>query len=242
MKRIIVNGLSKKFKIGYFKKQGALAQFISLCSGKEPKKIIWVLEEISFSADAQEMIGIIGRNGSGKSTLLRIIAGIYDKTHGEITTNGKIISLIQLTKGMPLQLTIKDNVYFIASLLGLPLKEIKNRFNSIVEFAELTDFIHTKIYQLSEGMQQRLIFSIAVHCEPQILLLDEIFEIGDAQFRVKSVNKIKKLIGNGAAVLLVSHSLDLIEKYCDQVIWLEGGKIKRQGAPSAIVEEYKKAI
>lgn len=241
MKRIIVNGVSKEFKIGYLKNQGALARFISLCSGREPRRIIWVLKEISFSADSQDIVGIIGKNGSGKSTLLRIIAGIYDKTHGKVVTNGKIVSLIQLKDGMSSQLAMRDNLYLIASLLGLTQEEIKNKFDSMVEFAELGDFIHTKIYQFSEGMKQRLIFSIAIHCNPEILLLDEVFEVGDERFRIKSANKIKELTANGSTILLVSHNLDLVEKYCNRVIWLENGRLKRQGSSSEIVGEYKMA-
>lgn len=236
---IVIHGVSKKFKIGYMKNQSALTRFISLFSGQEPKRTIWVLKEISFSAGPQEIVGIIGKNGSGKSTLLRIIAGIYDKTHGRIATNGKIVSLIQPKDNMPLQLTMRDNLYFMASLFGLTQKETKNRFNSIIEFTELGDFVHTKIYQFSEGMKHRLTFSIAIHCDPEILLLDEVFEAGDEKFKIKSVNRIQNLAKNGATVLVVSHNLDLIKKYCNRVIWLENGRIKKTGTPDEIIEEYK---
>ncbi|MDD4996288.1 MAG: ATP-binding cassette domain-containing protein, partial [Patescibacteria group bacterium] len=157
MKRIIVENLSKKFKIGFEKNRGILARFISLFSGKETKKNIQVLDNISFYVNAGEIVGIIGKNGSGKSTLLRIIAGIYDKEKGRINTQGKIISLINLNNGLKERLTLRDNIYLYSLLLGLSLKEIKEKINSIIEFSDLKDFVNTKIYQFSDGMKQRLI-------------------------------------------------------------------------------------
>ena len=191
--RIIVKNISKKFKIGFKKKQSALARFVSLFSGKEPKKIIQALKDVSFKAKKGEIVGIIGKNGSGKSTLLRIIAGIYNKDKGEIITNGKIISVINLKVGLQPRLTMRDNIFLTSSLFDLSQNDIKQRFNSIVEFAELENFVNTKIYQFSEGMKQRLAFSIAIYCNPEILLLDEVFEVGDEKFRKKSANEIKEL-------------------------------------------------
>lgn len=237
--RIIVKDVSKKFKIGFKKNQSALARFISLFSGKEPKRIIWALRNVSFKAKAGEIIGIIGENGSGKSTLLRVIAGIYD-SEGKITANGKIISLINLSIGMQLRLTMKDNIYLCCSLFGSSQKDIKQRFNSIVEFAELENFVNTKIYQFSEGMKQRIAFSIAIHSNPDILLLDEVFEIGDEDFKIKSANKIKELVNKEVTVLLVSHELQMIKKYCDRVIWTKDGMIVKKGDTKKIIKEYKK--
>lgn len=237
--RIIVKDVSKKFKIGFKKNQGALARFISFFSGKEPRKIIWALKHVSFKAKAGEIIGIIGENGSGKSTLLRIIAGIYDKDDGVVKINGKLISLINLKVGPKERLTTRDNIYLCCSLFDLGKKEIKKKFNSIVEFAELENFVNTKIYQFSEGMKQRLAFSIAIHCNPDILLLDEVFEVGDENFKIKSADKIKELVSKGAMVLLVSHELWMIEKYCDRVIWFDKGRIIKEGRSEEVIEEYK---
>jgi ABC-type polysaccharide/polyol phosphate transport system ATPase subunit len=237
-KTIIVKKVSKKFKIGFKKKQSALERFISLFSGKEPKKIIHALKDVSFEAGKGEIVGVIGENGSGKSTLLRTIAGIYKQDEGEIITNGKIISLINLGAGLQLRLTMKDNIFLVGSFFGLNKKEIKQKFNSIVEFTELENFINTKIYQFSEGMKSRLSFSIAVHCTPDILLLDEVFEVGDEEFRKKSADKIKELVKKGATTLLVSHDLHMIEKYCNKVIWLEKGKVKKEGKTKEVVREY----
>ncbi len=237
--RIFVNGVSKKFKIGFKKKQSALERAISLFSGKEPKKILQALNNVSFKADAGEIIGIIGENGSGKSTLLRTIAGIYD-FEGEIRTYGKIISLINLQAGMHHRLTMRENIFLCGSLFGLVQQEIKEKLNSIIEFADLQKFVDTKLYQFSNGMLQRLAFSIAIHCKPEILLLDEVFEVGDESFRAKSAERIKELVKKGAVAILVSHDLSMIEKHCERAIWMENGEIKKEGKADGIIKQYKK--
>ena len=191
-KRIIVENVSKKFQIGFKKNQSALERVIDLFSGKEPKKTIQALKDVSFTAEKGEIVGIIGENGSGKSTLLRLIAGIYRQDEGSIIANGKIISVISLVIGLHPRLTLKDNIFLVGSFFGLSQKEIKEKFNSIIEFAELENFVNTKIYQFSEGMKARLAFSIAIHCTPDILLLDEVFEVGDENFRKKSAEKKSK--------------------------------------------------
>jgi len=238
MHRIIIHNISKKFNIGFKKKQSALARFISIYSGKEPKRELKVLKNISFQASAGEIVGIIGANGSGKSTLLRIIAGIYDQDKGSIEKNGKLISIIGLGSGLKDRLSMKDNIYLIGSYFGLTKKSIKKNFNSIVKFADLSNFVNTKIYQFSQGMLQRLAFSIAVHCDPQILLLDEVFEVGDQEFRKRSAERIKELVANGATTLLVSHELELIKQYCNRVIWLGKGKVIKEGDAKEVVREY----
>lgn len=238
MKRIIVNNLSKKFKIGTKRNQNALSRFISIFSGRETKKEILALRNISFEAESGDVIGLIGKNGSGKSTLLRAIARIYDKDEGEIITTGNLISIINLNIGLKERLTMKDNISFCCSIFGLSTKQIQERFNSIVEFAELKEFVDTKLYQFSNGMLQRLAFSIAAHCNPDILLLDEVFEVGDETFKKKSAEKIKELVAKGASVLLVSHDLDIIKRYCNKIIWLDNGKKIMEGKSNEIIKNY----
>ena len=241
MNRIIVKNVSKKFNIGFKKNQSALARAISLFSGREPKKEIWALKNVSFTARAGEIIGLIGPNGSGKSTLLRAIAGIYGVDSGEIKTKGKTVSLINLNIGFKPDLTMQDNIFLCCSLFGLSEKVIKERFDSIAALAELGDFTNTKLYQFSSGMGQRLAFSIAMHCDPEILLLDEVFEVGDESFKEKSARYIKGLAEGGATVILVSHELDLIEKYCQRVLWVDSGIIKEEGLPKEdIIDMYIK--
>ncbi len=238
MERIIVEELGKKFKIGFRKRQGALARFVSLFSGREARKIIWALKNVSFKIEEGEVVGIVGKNGSGKSTLLRCLSRIYKKNRGRVKTKGKIISLISLNIGMQPRLTMKDNIFLCCSLFGLPHKEIKKRFEKIVRFSELEEFVNTKLYQFSEGMKQRLAFSIAIHCDPEILLLDEVFEVGDKKFKVRSVEKIKELVKKGVSVLLVSHELWMIEKYCARVILIDKGQIVKDGKTKQVLKKY----
>ena len=225
MKRIIVKDVSKKFRIGFKKSQSALARAIYLFSGKEPQKEISVLKNISFSADEGEILGIIGPNGSGKSTLLRIIVGVYFPDNGKVIMNGKVVSLINLNIGLQQRLTMSDNIFLCCALFDLGRKDIKKRFNSIIKFAELENFVDTKLYQFSNGMMQRLAFSIAMHCNPEILILDEVFEVGDEEFKIKSAKKIREFAEKGGAVLLVSHDMGLIKKYCNRVLFLKEGRI-----------------
>ena len=238
MKRIIVKDISKSFKIGMRRNLGILAKIASFVSGREPKTKFWVLQDITFDAHAGKILGIIGKNGSGKSTLLRVIARIYDRDKGSIRTTGKIISLINLNIGLQPRLTMKDNIYLCCALFDLGRAVIKQRLHAIAEFAELEEFMHTKVYQFSEGMKQRLVFSIAVHCNPDILLIDEVFEVGDEKFKEQSARRIKELVSNGATVLLVSHELELIKRHCDKVIWMDKGRIVLEGPTKQVVDTY----
>ena len=242
MKRIIAEGIVKDFRIGFEKKQSALARVISLLSGREPRRTIRALDGISFDVEEGEILGIIGKNGAGKSTLLKIIAGIYEKSGGRIIVNGNIISLINLDIGLKERLTMRDNIYLACSFFNLSKAQTKKELNSIVQFAELKDFINTKIYQFSKGMRQRLVFSIAIHCKPEILLLDEVFEVGDADFKKKSADKIKCLVDKGSSAIFVSHQLAMLEKYCNRIIWIDKGKIFKEGRPEDIVKEYDRSL
>ena len=236
--RIIVESVSKNFKIGFKKRESFLSRMLSLFSGREQKKTLEALKEVSLKVSPREIVGIIGKNGSGKSTLLRCLAKIYDY-QGEIKTLGKIIPIISLNLGFQHRLTMKENIYLCCSLFGLSRKKIKEVLPSIVRFSELESFIDTKLYQFSSGMGNRLAFSIAIHCSPDILLLDEVFEIGDEMFRKKSAEKIKELVKKGAAVVLVSHDMEMIGKYCDKVILMEKGKIIKKGKTEEVIKKYK---
>lgn len=238
MKRIVAEGVSKKFGIGVRRKRSALARVLSLFSGREQRKTLWALSDVSLSVDAGEVVGMIGANGSGKSTLLRVIAGIHGADGGNVRTCGKVVPMINLYVGLNARLSMRDNIYMCCSLFGMSRKEIDRRFSSIAEFAGLSGFVDTKIYQFSDGMKQRLSFSIAIHCDPQILLIDEVFEAGDEEFRMKSAGRIKELVGRGASVILVSHDLSMVEKYCDRVIWLDKGRIVMEGGCRKVVGRY----
>jgi ABC-type polysaccharide/polyol phosphate transport system ATPase subunit len=239
MGEIIVENISKKFRVGFKKHQSTLARFISFFYGGDAKHDLEAFKNISFRADSGKIIGIIGNNGSGKSTLLRVIAGIYKADSGKITSKGKIVSLINLSVGMKPKLTMRENIFLCCSLFGLGRKEIAKKFDLIVEFSGLKDFVETKIFQFSAGMVQRLAFSIAIYCNPDILLLDEVFEVGDQNFREKSAQKIKELVSRGACAISVSHDLNLMEKYCQRTIWISKGKIIKEGNTKEIILEYQ---
>lgn len=241
MGNINVNKISKSFKKDS-SAQMFLKSLLSLKFKKKKHKYFPVIKDLSLEVKPGKIVGLIGENGSGKSTLLRIISGIYRQDSGEIKVNGKIVSMINLYIGLQDMLTMKDNIYLLGALFGLTKKEIKNRFNSIVKFSELDNFVDTKLYKFSNGMLQRIAFSVVIHCDPEILLLDEVFEVGDEDFREKNVKKIKELIKNGVGVILVSHNMEMIKKYCDRVIWIEKGKIKKEGKPKEIVDEYQGKI
>ena len=240
MDRVVVDNVSKKFKIGFKKNQGALARCISLFSGVEPKKTIWALKDVSFSVKAGEIFGIIGRNGSGKSTLLRVIAGIYQSDEGNVLSRGKVASLIDLTSGLRDGMKMRDNIEFCGTLFGLTGNMIKDRFDAIVSYSELEEFLETKIYQFSDGMKSRLAFALAINCDADVMIFDEIFGVGDLEFRDKSLNKIKDLVSTGKTVLLASHTLELVEKYCHNVIVLDDGKIITRGDARVMVDQYRR--
>jgi ABC-type polysaccharide/polyol phosphate transport system ATPase subunit len=238
--RIIVKNVSKMFNVGFRKHRSLFDRTLLFLSGQTSKKLVWVIKKVSFSAKEGEMVGLVGKNGSGKSTLLRMIARIYNKEGGIIKTRGKICPLIGLGVGMQERLTMKDNIYLCGALFGLTRQEIDQKFNPIVEFSELENFVNTKIYQFSSGMKQRLAFSIAIHSNPEILLIDEVFAVGDENFRRKSTERIKELVEKGATVLLVSHDIELIEKHCDRAILLDSGQVLKDGSIREVIKEYLK--
>jgi ABC-type polysaccharide/polyol phosphate transport system ATPase subunit len=239
MKRIIVTNLNKQFKLGHARGDSTLARLVSF----ERSKKIDVVRDVSFDADVGEIIGIIGRNGSGKSTLLRLIAGIYEQDSGEILTVGKLIYLNGYGQGLQPKLTMRENIYLMGALMGLSSSDVKKKFNEIVGFSDLREFIDTKVYQFSSGMVSRLSFSVMVFCvkhhDPEILLLDEIFDgAGDIDFRARALLKMEEFIRGGATVLLVSHRLETIKKYCHRVIWIEKGAMHKIGTSDEVVVAY----
>jgi ABC-type polysaccharide/polyol phosphate transport system ATPase subunit len=172
-----------------------------------------------------------------------LIASIYQTKQGKIITNGEVVYMNGFGLGLKPRLTMKDNIYLIASLMGLSRQEIKKRFTEIVEFSELEDYVNTKVYQFSYGMISRLCFSTTIHCleqkNPDIILLDEVFGTGgDLAFQNKAIAKMEEFIKGGAAVILVSHDLNIIQQYCDRVIWLKNGQIIQDGKPQDVVKEY----
>jgi ABC-type polysaccharide/polyol phosphate transport system ATPase subunit len=242
--RILLENVTKKFTRKIKKEnQLFLSHLVHFFSKKNDGLEFEVLKSVSFSVSAKEVLGVIGKNGSGKSTLLKIIAGIYNSDSGVIKTNGSLIYVTGFGQGLRAKLTMKENIYLLGAVMGLSKKEIDGKMDEIVEFSGLRDYLYTPVFQFSSGMVSRLSFSISIHClehhNSDILLFDEVFSAGgDIDFQDKGVKKMEDLIKNGAAVILVSHSMETIQKYCNKAILLEKGKISFMGDPEETIKKY----
>jgi len=203
------------------------------------KEIIWALKNINLEIKRGEKIGIIGDNGSGKSTLLKIITGITTATTGKIKVNGRVVALIDLEAGFHPELTGEENIFLNGMLLGMNKQEIKKSFDKIVEFSGLGKFIDAPFYTYSNGMALRLGFSIAIYSEPDILLIDEILEVGDQEFQKKSYQKMQELFEKGKTILFISHYLSSILKLCTKTLWLDNGKIKMFEKSKKTIKSYQ---
>lgn len=196
------------------------------------------LDRISVSIQKGEIIGIIGKNGAGKSTLLKVVSGIIKPTKGSSYVNGSIIPLLELGAGFDYELTGRENIYLYGALLGYSETFIRQKYDEIVNFSEIWDFIESPIRNYSSGMIVRLAFSIATIMKPEILIVDEVLAVGDENFQKKSKNKMMELMKGGATVLFVSHNVNLISEICDKVLWLENGKVVDYGDPIQVCKNY----
>lgn len=202
----------------------------------------WALKDISFQVKRGERLGILGLNGAGKSTLLKIIAGVLKPTEGKVVRNGRIVPLLELGAGFDAQYTGAENIYLYGAMLGYPKEFLKEKYDEIVEFSELGDFINVPLKNYSSGMKARLGFSIATIVEPEILILDEVLSVGDAKFKKKSEKKIKDMFEKGITVLFVSHSIGQVRSLCDRAIILEKGRLIAQGDVETVSTLYEEAI
>jgi len=211
---------------------------------KNRRKVRYVnaLKDINLTIERGEAIGIIGMNGSGKSTLLKLLAGIYKPDSGKVYVEGRVASLIGLGIGFHPGFTGRENILINGIILGLSKKEIKRRFDDIVGFAELEDYVDEPVRIYSDGMFMRLGFSIATNVDPDILLIDEILAVGDEYFRHKCAEKIAEFRKLGKTMVIVSHNLEEIDRWCDRAVWLEGGIIREVGVPSEVIDSYRKGI
>ena len=199
------------------------------------------LEDVSFKVDRGETLGIVGRNGSGKSTTLKLIAGVTAPSSGKVYVTGRVSPLIELGAGFHPDLTGRENVHLNGSILGMNGREIIEQFDAIVEFAELQDFIDTPVKRYSSGMYVRLGFAVAVHSNPEVLLIDEVLSVGDAFFQEKCLAKMHEFQAAGTTIILVSHSAETITSFCDRVMWLDHGRLVSDGPASQVVDEYMAA-
>lgn len=234
---IDVKGLHKSFKLPTEKSWGLKQAIFNRLRGKKGYKVQRVLRGLDFEIKKGEFVGIVGRNGSGKSTLLKILAGVYYPEKGKVTINGTLVPFIELGVGFNPELTGRENVYMNGAMLGFSNSEMDEMYDDIWDFAELKDFQDQKLKNYSSGMQVRLAFSIAIRARGDILLLDEVLAVGDAAFQDKCNAYFESLHGK-QTVILVTHSMDNVRKFCDRGILIEGGKIVDEGSPDKIADEY----
>lgn len=197
------------------------------------------LDNVSIDIEKGEVVGIIGLNGSGKSTLLKLISGILKPSEGEIVTNGTISPLIELGAGFDMELTTRENIFLNGSVLGFERSFIREKYDEILDFAELRDFENVAIKNFSSGMVARLGFSIATLVKPDILIVDEILAVGDFLFQQKCEKRIADMMSGGTTVLIVSHSIEQIERLCSRIMWLDKGKVRMIGDTTTVCEQYK---
>lgn len=210
-----------------------------LLSLRKRKEDFWALKDISFKVQRAEALGIIGHNGAGKSTILKLLSRITTPTSGEIMINGRLSALIEVGSGFHPELTGRENIYLSGSILGMLRREITKKLDSIVEFAELRQFIDTPVKRYSSGMYVRLGFSIAAHLDPDVLLLDEVLAVGDAAFQQKCIQRILELKKSGTTIVFISHDLRAVQKLCDRVILLKNGQIEADGEPRETIALYE---
>jgi lipopolysaccharide transport system ATP-binding protein len=256
---ISVESLSKRYRIGLkeelpetllesmtawlktpwvnFKRLRQLSHF-GTNSHNQPHDVIWALKDVSFDVAPGEVVGIIGANGAGKSTLLKILSRITEPTSGLAVINGRVSSLLEVGTGFHSDLTGRENVYLNGTILGMSKREIDRKFDEIVDFSGVEKFIDTPVKRYSSGMKVRLAFAVAAHLEPEILMVDEVLAVGDVAFQKKSLGKIGQVAKEGRTVLLVSHSMVAIQRFCKRVLLIDQGTIKQDGIPQEVISRY----
>jgi len=203
-----------------------------------PDETFPALKGVSFAVPKGITFGIVGRNGSGKSTMLKIVAGITKPTSGTVKVDGRVSALIELGAGFHPEISGRENVFINGIMLGLSKREVMRRFDEIVEFAELEDFIDAPVKTYSSGMYMRLGFAVAIHVDPDVLLIDEVLAVGDEAFTHKCLDKFAEFRRRGKTILLVTHSLSLVERFCDEAMWLDEGRSRGMGDPRRVVSAY----
>jgi len=251
-----VEGLSKRYRLGqrepYKKLRDVLARMVAAPFRRHRATVhphmpqgplssdetFWALKDVSFEIGHGEALGIIGRNGSGKSSLLKVLAGITEPTEGRVEIYGRMGSLLEVGTGFHPELTGRENIYLNGAIIGMKRKEIDRKFDEIVSFSGVGKFLDTPVKYYSSGMYVRLAFAVAAHLEPEILLVDEVLAVGDAEFQRKCLGKMDDIAGHGRTVLFISHNMSAVKSLCRRAIWLEGGMVKADGKTDAVVSAY----
>ena len=237
-----VNDVSMKFNLSTEKVDSVKEYFIKFLKREIKRDEFWALQDISFSLEKGDRLGILGLNGAGKSTLLKVIAGVFKPTTGTVERHGKIAPLLELGAGFDMQYTGAENIYLYGAVLGYSRDFIQSRYDEIVAFSELGKFIDVPLKNYSSGMRSRLGFAIATIVEPEILILDEVLSVGDAKFRKKSEKKVTDMFDKGVTVLIVSHSLEQVRRLCNKAIILDHGKLLAVGDIDKVAGIYEKMI
>jgi ABC-2 type transport system ATP-binding protein len=235
-----VRGVSKTFRV-HHERANSLKQFIA-AGGRNRYDEFFALRDVSFEVREGEAFGVIGHNGSGKSTLLKCMAGILRPSQGKIEAHKRMSALLELGAGFHPDLSGRDNVFLNAAILGMPRKEIAQRFDEIVEFSGLEEFIDTPVKTYSSGMYVRLAFAVAINVDPEMMLIDEILAVGDVTFQQRCMQKFVEFREQGRTIVLVTHDLRSVRNFCDRAIWLEHGVVTGEGSPADLVDEYTEAM
>lgn len=241
---IEVDKLSKQYRLGKLQHETMLRDVLvnifrnPLRPFREKSETIWAVKDVSFNVDEGEVVGIIGRNGAGKSTLLKLLSKITYPTSGEMRVRGRVSSLLEVGTGFHEELTGRENVFLNGSILGMKKREIVAKLDQIVEFAGIERFIDTPIKRFSSGMKLRLGFAVAAHLDPDVLFVDEVLAVGDADFQKKCLDAMDTMRAGGRTVLFVSHNMAAIDNLCHRVIWIDGGEVRRDGDAKEVIREY----
>ncbi|GAB5538476.1 MAG: ABC transporter ATP-binding protein [Salibacteraceae bacterium] len=241
---ISVQGVSKKFELGKVSASSLRDQMVQVFSKwfsareKSKKNEFWALRDINFSIKRGEVVGIIGKNGAGKSTLLKVLSRITSPTQGQIEINGRLASLLEVGTGFHPELTGRENIFLNGAILGMKKKEVHERFDEIVEFAGVSQFLDTPVKRYSSGMYVRLAFAVAAHLQPDILIVDEVLAVGDAEFQKRCLGKMNEVASTGRTVIFVSHNMGAIVELCNRVILLENGRCTFDGNTNEAVSRY----
>ncbi|MGH2706058.1 MAG: ABC transporter ATP-binding protein [Actinomycetota bacterium] len=241
MPAVEVSQVSKRFKLHHERYTTMKEKLIHFRRARKYEEF-WALRDVDFGIEPGQTFGIVGANGSGKTTMLKIIAGILTPTSGEVRIDGRIAALLELGAGFHPDLTGRENVYLNGSIMGLSRKQIDRTFDSIVDFAELHTFIDNPVRNYSSGMFVRLGFAVAVHLDPDILLVDEVLAVGDEAFQDKCLRRIREFQSEGRTIILVTHAVDLVREMCDEAVWLDHGVMAGRGNPTDVVRGYREKI
>lgn len=237
--RIVVENLGKKFRRYRADRPYTLMEAVLAGLRRiKPIDYFWALRHLTFSIPHGHMVGVIGPNGAGKSTLLQLIGGVGRLDEGHIETCGQVGALLDLGAGFHPDLTGRENIFISAVIAGLTRREVRDRFDSIVDFSELEHFIDSPLRTYSSGMKMRLAFSVAAHVRPEILLIDEVLSVGDLSFQKKSFERITDFKARGCTIILVTHDHEVVREICDEVIWINSGRMIQHGPPDQVVDQY----